>query len=36
MNARVFQNNEDADHQDDVADDLGNRVLQRTLEPTLR
>ena len=36
MNPGVFQDNENADHQHDVADDLGNRVLERTIEAALR
>ncbi len=36
MNPRVLQDNENADHQHDVADDLGNRVLERTIESALR
>ena len=36
MNPSVLQDNENADHQHDVADDLGNRVLERTIESALR
>src|SRR5215216_1060876 len=36
MDASVLQNEENANHQHDVADDLGNRVLQRPLEPAVR
>jgi hypothetical protein len=36
MDASVLQNKENADYQHDVADDLGNGVLQRPIEPTLR
>ena len=32
MNAGVLENNENADDEDDVADDLRNRVLKRTIE----
>jgi hypothetical protein len=35
MNSRVLQDNENANDQDDIADDLGNRVLERTIESTL-
>ena len=36
MNSRILNDNEDADYQHDVADDLGNGVLERTIKPTLR
>ena len=32
MNAGIIENNKNADDEDDVADDLRNRVLQRTIE----
>ena len=34
MNSSVLQDNENADYQHDVADDLGNRALERTIEST--
>src|SRR5262249_31827678 len=36
MDASVLKNQENADHQHDVADDLGDRVLQRSIDPALR
>src|SRR6266550_1592231 len=36
MDASVLQNKENANHQNDVADDLGNGVLQRPIQPALR
>src|SRR6476661_5458319 len=36
MDTSVLQNKENANHQHDVADDLGNGVLQRPIEPALR
>src|SRR6476659_9637080 len=36
MDASVLQNKENANHQHDVADDLGKGVLQRPVEPALR
>src|SRR5262249_4868551 len=36
MDPSVFQNEENADDQHDVADDLGDGVLQRPIEPALR
>ena len=35
MNASVLQDNENANHQHDVADDLGDGVLQRPIQPAL-
>src|SRR5262249_8344510 len=35
VNAGVVQNNEDADDKDDIAHDLRDRVLQRTIETAL-
>src|SRR5690348_17181732 len=35
MNAGVIEDNENADDQDDVADNLSDRVLQRAVETTL-
>ena len=32
MNAGIFQNNQNANYQHDVADDLGDGVLERTIE----
>src|SRR4026207_427516 len=34
MNSSVLQDNENTDDQDNVADNLGNRVLERTIEST--
>src|SRR4029450_10134677 len=34
VNPRVFQDNEDANDQDDIADHLRDRVLEGTIEPT--
>ena len=34
MNPGVLKDNENANDQHDVADDLGNRVLERTIEST--
>src|SRR5206468_12981068 len=35
MNTRVLQDNENANHEDDVAENLGNGVLERTVESTV-
>src|SRR5436190_22999054 len=35
VNPSVLQHNENADHQDDVAENLGNRVLERAVESTV-
>src|SRR5216684_2903500 len=35
MNAGIIENNKNADDENDVADDLRDRVLQRTIEPAL-
>src|SRR4029434_5579607 len=35
VNTGIFKNNQNADHQHDVADDLGNGVLERAVQPTL-
>jgi hypothetical protein len=35
MNAGVFENDENADDEHDIADDLGNGVLQRAIKPAI-